>query len=358
MKKSLIEKFFQLVRIDSPSGKEGELKDYLIAFFNKLNLPTKVDRVGNLLVVVKGKTKPLLLSAHMDTVEPGRGIKPKIKDGFITSLGNTILGADNKASLAAILQTVEELVKEKNHVSLELLFTIKEETGGGIEFFPFSWLKAKKGLVFDAAFPLGGIVLRSPFIENFAISVVGKAAHSSSPEEGINSLFFAQKLLKKIRLGYLDRKETTINIGLLHSGTAINTIPERTEIKGEIRSYKKEKFNHWKNYLKKISQSCQSNQIKLKTKLNFSGFCPGYVYQKSNLFIVEVKNIIEKLIGKSYFLERSGVSDANIFFQKGLKVINLTDGVIDPHTTQERIKINDLILLQKMMKNLILNLSN
>jgi len=130
----------------------------------KNNFIFKIDKVGNIYANNNAPGQPILLCAYMDTVQPGENIKPIIQNGIIKSSGDTILGADNKAALTAILSALESI---KLNRPIELIFSVKEETGGGIEFFPFSWIKSKEGLIFDSANLLGGIILRSPFIINF-----------------------------------------------------------------------------------------------------------------------------------------------------------------------------------------------
>lgn len=351
--KNIVDLFIKLVKIGSPSGKEEKMRDFLINWFKKRKVEFQVDQVGNLLAKIKGKGEPLLLSAHMDTVEPCFNIKPIIQDNYLKSSGETILGADNKAAIAAILSFVDEMIKKKNLVNLDLLFTVKEETGGGVEHFPFSFLRAKKGFVFDAAYPLGGIVLASPFIENFHMAIIGQASHASQPEKGLNSLIPFKELIKKIKLGFYQGKDTTLNIGRIQSGTSLNTIPEKTVVSGEIRSYENEKFLMVKDNLKKTIQVLRKKYEKYQINLSFSGFCPGYRYQKDDPFIKKTKKILKKVLGKSYFLKSRGVSDVNIFYQKKLKVLNLTDGVEEPHTLKEKIKIDNLLKLKEIIENLV-----
>ena len=330
--------FLQLVQIDSPSGHEEKVSLYLQNWLKKNNFGFKIDKVGNIYAKNSKPGKSLLLCAHMDTVQPCIGIKPVIKNRVIKSAGNTILGADNKVAIAAILTAVE---MNKSNKALELLFTVKEETGGGIEYFPFEWIKTKQGLVFDKSNPLGGIVLGSPYIYNFHVILTGKVAHSGTPSKGINAFMPAFSTLSQISVGKLDNGQTTINIGLIKGGTGINTIPDKIYISGEIRSYDKKLFE---THLKKIQTLFEKESKKNHVMCSFSkdGYCSGYSFSKSNTFIKQIAKIYiqEGLITEYY--KYSGISDANILNGYGIQVINLTDGAKHPHTKDEQITVKDL----------------
>ena len=73
----LIETFCNLVKIDSPSGEEHDIAQYLSERLKQLGLNVTKDGYGNVIARSEGDN-PLMLSAHMDTVEPGRGIAPRV----------------------------------------------------------------------------------------------------------------------------------------------------------------------------------------------------------------------------------------------------------------------------------------
>lgn len=330
--------FLQLVQIDSPSDHEEKMSLFLQSWLKENKFDFKIDKVGNIFATNNHPGTPFLLSAHMDTVQPGENIKPIIKDGIIKSSGDTILGADNKVAIAAILTTLE--TKTINR-SLELLFTVKEETGGGIEYFPFEWLKSKQGIIFDKSNPLGGIVLSSPYIYNFHVSLTGKAAHSALPQNGINAFTPAFAALSKIEVGQLDNGETTINVGIINGGVGINTIPEKIRISGEVRSYDKELFE---SHLKNIQMLFEQESKKHDVICEFSkdSFCSGYSFSESDTFINKVKSVYETMGLTTTYFEHSGISDANILNEHRIKTLNLTDGAKNPHSKDEQIAVKDL----------------
>ena len=346
--KKLVKQFLELVKIDSESGHEAKMIEYLMNWFKKQNLNYKMDSQGNLVGYVAGWGEPLVLCAHMDTVKPGTNVSPIIKDGVIKSNGQTVLGADNKAALAAILSAVEGELMKPVPKKLELLFTVKEEVGDNLHDFPKDWLKGKTVLLFDHAKPLGAIVLGSPFIINFYLKIKGKAAHASMPEQGHNAIMFISKLMSKIKPGYHNQKATTVNYGLVSGGTTLNTIPENCSLSGEIRSNDKVLFEKWVNLLKQAASEIAARLL-LSAELKFDGYCPGYQHSKKLRIIEKIKKVYQKVGLKTKFYAYSGVSDANLLNQKGYFAINLGDGVANPHTLTEEIKISDLVSLSQIV---------
>ena len=334
----VVDLFLKLVQIDCPSGHEHGMINYVKNWLDKIGLNYQVDSKGNILAKKPGIGPPILFCTHMDTVEPGRGIEPVVVDNkIIKSSEKTILGADNKVAIASLMIAVEESQSLK---SFELLFTVNEENGDGLSKFPFDWVKSKIGFTFDSIKPIGSIILRSPYICLFEAEFNGKASHSSTPENGINALIPAINAIKKIKVGKLDKGETTINIGLINGGTGVNVIPEKVMIKGEIRSYQKKLFGH---HLANIKSALK------ESKFTTSGFAHGYCHKKTSGLIKKVNRIYDSLNIKPQYYSHSAVSDANILNFKGIEVINLGDGVKNAHTVNEQIKVIDLAKLNSII---------
>lgn len=344
--------FIKLVKIDSPSGQESNIRNYLVQLLVGLGFNTKIDTVGNVYACSSAKPQAIFV-CHMDTVEPGRGITPKYQRGQIHSDGKTILGADNKAALSALLCALKKYKQTKHELPpIELIFSIKEETGGGIEHFLLEWIKSKKGYIFDFAAPIGGIVLSSPYIYNFTCNFAGLASHSSRPDKGINALTPAAKFISSVQVGGLDDGHTTINIGSVHSGVGINTVPAECLIKGEVRSTDIELFKHHLQVIKELAKaSVIGTDVHVRFELD--GYCPGYIYQPNDPVIVGIASQIERLGLVATYLKSTGVSDANSLVGMGIRVINLADGVQHPHTTKETIKVSDLKTLSELMSSLM-----
>lgn len=343
--------FINLVKIDSLSGYEGEVCNYLIERLGKMGFRTSVDKYGNLFAKSEGVGRPVLLSAHMDTVSPGKNVQPIVKNNIIKSDGSTILGADNKAAIAAILTAVEN-VAVKNRRPLEIVFSVREETDGGIKNFDFSKLKSVKGLIADRADKIGTIVLSSPWIVNMEISIKGKATHSGTPEKGRNALTVMCKCISKLNWGRID-KFTTSNIGLINGGSAMNTIPESIQLSGEVRGFDKTRLEE---VLSKIKDTFLqiSNQSRVKCIFNSHIYCSGYVYTRSDNNVKETSTIFRKLEIKPMYQKSFGGSDANAFIQNGVKIINIGYGAKYTHTTREQISVKSLVDLTRIFQTYII----
>ncbi len=342
--------FTNLVQIDSPSGHEAKLADYLTAWLKPLGFTCRTDAVGNLLAAKAGRGQPVLLCAHMDTVQPGAGIKPVIQDGVIKSSGTTILGADNKAALASILAAVSQHSNELS--ALELLFTVKEETGGGVEFFPFEWLQSKYGFIFDHAAPLGKIVVAAPFIINFTAEFIGKAAHAKAPQLGQSAIVPAAIFISqfaKTKLG----PNTLVNFGQLTAGTGANVVPEQALVLSEVRSSSKSSFQ---TTLAKLELLAQTISAKYGVELDWqtSGYCIGYAVGPDSIAKSQATKVLKQ---QGYLAETvisQGVSDANVLREKGFDVVVLSDGVQNPHSVSECMTVADLEKLGQIVATLLI----
>jgi len=351
--------FTELVQIDSPSGSEQQVAKYLQAWLKRNGFSHKQDKTGNLYAsrnCDQRNAQPLLLCAHMDTVQPGVGIVPVLQEGYFQSVGDTILGADDKASVAAIMVAVEKMLTTKScqEKALELLFTVKEETGGGVEHFPFEWIKSKRAIVCDLARPIGALGIGSPFIINFRMMIRGKAAHASKPESGKNAFIGLQKILQAIQVGNLDDGMTTINIGTLRGGTTINTIPELCELAGEVRSFRKDLYSTHLSRIQKVALQVEKD-TGLDIVFSTDGFCPGYLYEQDNSWVQKIGQILQTNTQKPVSYEKSfGVSDANILADQGIATVVLSDGVLNAHTVHEKVALPDIEQLSKIIEKILL----
>lgn len=350
-KDRLVETFGKLIRIDSPPGEEKLLSDALHDKFKSMGFKTYQDDNHNLLVKVPGRGNiPFLLSAHMDVVEPCRNIQPVIRGDKIMSAGNTVLGADDKAAIAYIIELLNILQEnEISHRPLELLFTVREETFfGGILDFDMTKITSPFGYVLDGA-DIGEIDIAAPYLVQINIVVKGRAAHSGvNPEDGINSIKIASEAIAKIPLGRVD-KETTANIGIMKGGHALNTVPDRVEITAEARSLDKKKFEEQIERMTKAFEDAAEKHgglVEIETKFPYD----GYTYNPEDVFIQKTAKIMESVGIKPELRKAMGGSDANELIHKGVKILDLGIGMEKPHTPQETIAIPDMV---KMVKFLI-----
>lgn len=348
--------FAKIVQIDSPTGYELEFRDYIVEYLKNHSLADeiKVDNFGNIYARKEGQQPGYFYSAHLDTVEPGRGIKAVIENDYWVSEGETILGADNKSTLAAILETLHILKDTKNHRTLELVLTLSEEVGNyGAINFDYKLLKSQRGFCFDSSNAVGTIITASTYYERFDIKLIGQAAHASRPEEAINVLQIFNKILNDQPLGRLD-EFTLFNIGVMNGGSVRNTVPGEMQIKGEIRSFKEENLiKHKEVFIKIVKQIVNNYSAQVEIELVREN--PGYYLddQSAKKLIKQTADIIQSLKLPLDHQTSWGVSDANIFNDKGLVCINLGDGTEMSHSVDERIKVSELEKLASLMFKLL-----
>jgi len=352
--KRLIESFMELVRIDSVSREERDLANFLIKKLEDLGLEIIVDQAGekvksnsgNIIARLKGNTNkaiPIMFSAHMDTVVPGKNIKPICDGEKIVSSGKTILGADDKAAIAALLEALH-IIKEKNisHGDIEIVFTICEEIGlHGAKNLDISDLNARMAFVLDCGGQVGEIISAAPSQNSLKIIIHGKSAHAgSNPEEGINAIQVAGFALSRMKLGRID-EETTTNIGIISGGKATNIIPDEVTLEGEVRSRNEEKLEKYTKKLKQIAEdTAQEFKAKAEVKINREYYCYNLATDDQ---VVKIAIKAAKDMGLQPLLCPSGGgSDANVFNKKGFPSVDLAIGMEKVHTVDEYILVKNL----------------
>jgi tripeptide aminopeptidase len=331
-----------LVAIDSPAGHEQIVSAFIIKELKNLGINAKEDAYGNLLAKIPGQGAPVMLSAHMDTVEPGRDIRAQVKGDLITSVGDTILGADDKAGIAEILATAEHLIKNKiPHRPLEIVFTREEEIGSlGAKNLDYKKLQAKEGLVLDRSGGAAIIVVAAPFITDITIEVQGKAAHAGHPEKGIDAIKIAARAISQLRLGRID-EETTANIGIIRGGEIRNGVAERVSIHAEVRSHVKAKMLKEVKAMKETFET-EARRSLAKAKCKITLECDGYKYPLTDPLVKRLGQAWRALGIEPAFEKVGGVSDANEFVTHGIKAVTVGYGGLHPHTSKERIRISDM----------------
>ena len=193
----LLKTFTDLLRVDSPSFHEKKIGALLATELRKRGCQVtvqKYDKSFNLIAVKKGnaaKAQPLLLSGHMDTIEPTEGLRFSIQADRVSSTGDTVLGADDKSALAQILEALA-VVQENDlpHGDLEIVFTSGEERGlHGAKNLDFKRIRSRYGLVLDSSGSVGKLVVAAPSHITYEMRIIGRAAHAGiEPEKGISAI--------------------------------------------------------------------------------------------------------------------------------------------------------------------------
>lgn len=351
----ILAEFCELVRIDSSTRAEREAADVVKAKLTSVGLEVFEDDVagkiggnsGNVIGYLKGNipgAPVVMLSAHLDCVEPCAGIEPQILDGVVVSRGNTVLGADDKAGVAGIIEALR-VVGEGNirHGDIQVVFTVAEEGGlSGAKHIDRKLLKADFGYILDSGGTPGRIVNAAPGQNNIKVVVRGKSAHAGiAPEEGVNAIVVAGKALAKISHGRIDH-ETTANIGIIKGGQATNIVPDYAEIICEARSRSLEKLKkQTKSMVDTFEQTASDNGARVEIAVQ--KMYDPYVLTADMPVISLARQAAESIKLPAVLEATGGGSDANFFNTYGVPSAVLGVGMAKVHTTEEFIKVEDLV---------------
>ncbi|SET23024.1 peptidase T-like protein [Natronincola peptidivorans] len=361
----LIQEFLELVQIDSHSGKEGKIAKVLKEKLENLGLEVIVDNAGekvggetgNLIAKLKGTTasgETILFSCHMDTVKPGEGVKPVIKEDVIYSDGTTILGGDNKAGIAAVLEGIR-VIKENNipHGDIEVAFSIWEEGGlFGAKYLDYGKINAKYGFVLDSGGSPGEIITTGPCQDKVNAKIFGKPAHAGvAPEEGISAIMIAARAIENMKLLRID-EETTANVGVITGGEATNIVTPMVEIKAESRSLREDKLDAQTAHMVEAFEKAAAD-FGGKVEMDVERMYPPFNIAEGEEIITKVQEAFSQIGLESYTAATGGGSDTNILNGNGIKAVNLGIGEKKPHTLEEHIHIKDLVNSAKMVAEIV-----
>ncbi|MCD6727652.1 MAG: M20/M25/M40 family metallo-hydrolase [Solirubrobacteraceae bacterium] len=348
-RRRLNETFAALCSIPSPSGHEGAVAARVERELRALGLQVEEDDAaaqvagerGNLLVRIPGRgEQTVLLCAHLDTVGGGEPVEPVLVDGGWESAGETILGADNKAAVAMLIEVARRTAVEGSPVGLELLFTVCEERAlGGAKALDPGRLRAPAGFVFDHASPIGEIVIGSPSYVRWEAELVGRAAHAGiRPEDGSSAILAAAKAIAALPSGRID-PQTTVNIAQVHGGQdGTNIVPERCRIVGEARSLVDDALDGVVGEIvQQLHEAANDPSCSCDLDLVVERLFEGYRLRSSDPLV----QAAEAALGECGYAPRrvlsGGGSDANALIAAGLPCVNLANGTERSHEPSERV---------------------
>lgn len=361
----LVEEFKELVAIDSVSFHERRMADTLKSKLLKLGFEVYEDgaagvygsEAGNVYGFLPGTLEgpPLLLSAHMDTVEPGWGKRAVIHpDGRITSEGDTVLGSDDAAGIASILEAVRAVSESgQPHRGIEVLFPMAEEAyGKGSTVAEYDRLRAEEAYTLDLSGPVGQASLQEPTFVSFSIEFVGKASHAGfAPEEGINAIAAAAAAITRIRQGRVG-EETTVNIGKIEGGKATNIVPALVRMEGEIRSYVHEAALAQMEQIRRICEDTAAGfgtVVRVDSRLHMLAYRVG----EKEPVVQRFRRVCETLGVECSLTRTLGGSDNNCFIQHGIRGVVLSCGMNQVHSTEEFSSVSELERCASIVAGLI-----
>jgi tripeptide aminopeptidase len=345
----LTETFIELISINSPPFGEGQLGALLMKKLQKAGCSVAAQeyRQSFNLIGRKAATRqgfsPILLNAHMDTIEPTEGIAFEVTSEVVRSTGTTVLGADDKSALAQILEAVE-VISERSipHGDIEIVFTSAEEKGlCGARNLDMRMLGSRHALVLDSCGSVGRIVTAAPAHHTYTMHITGKAAHAGiEPEQGISAIRVAARIIAEVPDGRIDA-ETTANIGVITGGTATNVVPKEATIRGEVRSHDRARLDSLKDSIFKTARAAAASHgthLSISEEEEYEAFR----IREDDPFLRYLQEVFRSCGIEPCHVTTGGGSDANVFNHRGITAINISTGMEKVHSNEERISLQDL----------------
>ncbi|BAU29132.1 tripeptide aminopeptidase [Aneurinibacillus soli] len=350
----IVTEFIELVQVDSETKHERMICDVLKAKFSELGLTVVEDdaasktdhEAGNIVATLPGTVDgtTIYFTCHMDTVVPGKGIKPDIKDGYIVSDGTTILGSDDKAGIAAMFEALRVLKETSTpHATIQFLITVGEESGlQGVKVFDPSLLEAKYGFSLDSNGKVGDIIIAAPNQAKITAVIHGRSAHAGvNPEAGISAIQVASKAISRMPLGRVD-SETTANIGSFEGVGPTNVVCEKAMVHAEARSLVKEKLDAQLEKMKRAFEETAA-EFGARAEVDIEIAYPGFKFSEADQVVQKAIAGVKAVGRKPRLLASGGGSDANVLSGHGIPTANLAIGYEDIHTTKEKIPVEELV---------------
>lgn len=363
-RRRLLERFASLCRAYSPSRAERACAELVQAELAALGVTVEEDGAaealggdcGNLLARIPGGGEgSVLLCAHMDTVPASGPIEPVLRDDGWENANDTILGADNKMAVAVLLELAQQLVAEPAQASVELLFTVGEEIGLlGAKEFETGILRSPVGYTFDAALPLGSLIVASPTYYRVTAELRGVAAHAGvNPETGRSAILAAARAISRMQLGRLD-PETTANIGTIEGGSAVNIVPDRCKLVGEARSIDAARAEELASSLVAcLADAANDPQCECDLDVTLERIFDGYRVRPSAPELVLARAALASCGLAPDLTFSGGGSDVNALRAKGCAVLNFGNGTERPHEPTERVSVAALEGTLKLARALV-----
>jgi tripeptide aminopeptidase len=344
----VLDLFLELAAIPSPSGDEEAVAAVIRSYLADLGLAVEDDEAGNLLARLEPRARngggSIFLCAHMDTVPPVGEIRPVVgEDGFVWNEGGTILGADNKATVAVLLEAARLLLSEgRPHAGVELLFTVNEEVGlQGAKDFDHTRLRSKLGFVYDCSGAVGGIVRSAPYGKTIDVVFKGRSAHAGlAPEEGRSAIAAAARAIADLRLGRIE------------GGTGRNVVPDRCELAAEARSRDEGKLADLvQEMLDAFTFAAAVTECEAETRI--SETYAGYRFKPDEPVFALATQAVQRAGLEPRPIDVGGGADANVFNARGVPCVNLANGMMQVHTPAERIAVADLATMLNVTLELV-----
>jgi tripeptide aminopeptidase len=358
----------ELVQIDSVSREERGVAERVKEICEGMGAEVFIDdagekvggNTGNVIARFPGTipgAEPIMMSAHMDTVVPGKGVKPVVEGDIIRSDGTTVLGGDDKSGISVILEVIRCLQEQSiPHAPIDAVFSICEEVGLlGAKHLDISKVRAKYGIVFDSDDP-GFLFTKGPSANHFEFKIQGLESHAGvAPEQGISAIRIAAEAISAMKLGRID-EETTANIGVIRGGEATNIITNLVLLRGEARSLDDAKLEAQTQHIIDCLEQAAAKYEVTVDGVTTRGRVETHVTREYYAMDVADDSRVVRLVRQAaakmglevQTMASGGGCDANIFNKRGIECANLGTGMRAIHTVKEWLDVKDMYASAEM----------
>jgi len=365
---AILDRFTRYVRHASESGHEAGFAGMIAAELEasgcvRIRYDDAAARTGgdsgNLHAVLEGAPglKPILFASHLDTVSPGTGIEPVITDGVIRSSGTTVLGADDKSGVAAIMEAlaVAARLAPGKRRTVELLFTVSEEAGLlGSAYASLGGCASTSAVVFDSSEPFGAIVNEGPWASRLSVELAGKAAHAAiRPEEGIHALRIGAELVSTLQLGRLS-PDLTVNVANFLSPGQGNIVPDKASFEVEVRAFSEDMLQQHCAGIS-TSMAAQAQAAGARISIERRDLLPGFIVPANSGLIGELEEALRSTASIPRLVRTFGGSDAANLNRAGIRAVNISTGMKKSHGLDEYLAVADLVRCAGVALHLIIH---
>ena len=246
----------KLISINSVNGNEAQVADFIESLFQPYGKRVQIDRVSfapgrdNLVVTIGEGDRTLGFCGHEDVVATDNPDQ-WTSDPFVATIRNGRLygrgASDMKSGLAAMLvMMLEMLATDTIPGRIRLFATIGEETGeyGAAQLTKAGYADDLAGLIIgEPTNGLSEVGYTAKGVIDYSVTAIGKQAHSSQPENGINAVDQLVDFASQVRPLMASFNQVNPILGKLthvqsvfQGGQQVNSVPAKAVIKGNIRT--------------------------------------------------------------------------------------------------------------------------
>jgi tripeptide aminopeptidase len=292
-------------------------------------------------------------TSQVITTNKHKYLKEKIGDDIITASGLTLLGADDKAGVAIIMDFAHYMMKNPQvpHGNIRVLFTPDEEIGRGVDFLDMKKLNADYGYTLDGG-PLGSIENESFSADAVTVEIRGISEHPGYAKgKMVNAIKVASEFVAALPKSEWSPETTEKREGFVHP-TSISGTLENAKVSFIIRDHDTKLLTLHETRLKAILDSVLANYPELQTTFTIK---EQYRNMREVLdtvpFVTEYAVEAMKKVGLNPKVDliRGGTDGSRMSFM-GLPCPNIFTGEMAIHSRHEYVSVQDM---QKAVETIV-----